>query len=314
MFGNRSTKIMSTYYENEDKMLHYYECKNNLPPLVFIHAQGVDGLSFENTFKKLSTKYHIYAIDCYGHGKSLHNKALYNLKDISEAIIEFIQNVVKDKVVLVGHSSGGLIAAYIASNTDLCAKLVLEDPPFFASQGERRKRTFNYIDLSTICHHYIAQDEEKDFVIYYFKNQYAWNFFPDKSREKVKGKLVDMAQSYRKKHPEKNLKVPFWPKYALSGFRGMNNYDPYFGETFYNDSFHAGIQHDEILKNIKCETLFMKAKTNVSEDGILMAALNEDDVIKVSQLIQNCRVVHFDCGHGIHVERKKEFIHCLLNL
>lgn len=314
MYSNRRTKIQSTYYKSEDTMLHYYEIKNNLPPLVFIHAQGVDGLSFENTFKKLSTKYHIYAVDCYGHGKSLHDETTYNIKDISEAIIDFIQSVAKDKVVLVGHSSGGLIAAYIASTTDLCAKLVLEDPPFFASQGERRKQTFNYIDLSTICHHFNAQDEEKDFVIYYFKNQYAWNFFPDKSREKIKGKLVNMAQRYRKKHPDKNLKVPFWPKAALSGFHGMNDYDPRFGETFYNDSFHAIIPHEDILKNIECETLFMKAKTNVSEDGILLAALNEDDVKKVSQLIRNCRVVRFDCGHGIHIEKKKEFIQCLLNL
>lgn len=135
-------------------------------------------------------------------------------------MIDFIQNIVKDKVVLVGYSSGGLIAAYIASKNDLCAKLVLEDPPFFASQGERRKPTFNYIDLSTICHHFNAQDEEKDFVYYYFKNQYAWNLFLDKSREKIKGKLVNIAQNYRKKHSDQNLKVPFWPKAALSVFVG----------------------------------------------------------------------------------------------
>ena len=57
------------------------------------------------------------------------------------------------------------------------------------------------------------------------KNQYVWNLFHNKSREKIIGKLVDKAQSYRQKHPEKNLKVPFCPKSALSGFRGMNNYD-----------------------------------------------------------------------------------------
>ena len=131
MYWNRRIKIQSAYYENGDTMLHYYEIKNNLTPLVFIHAQGVDGLSFENTFKDLSKNYHIYSVDCYGHGKSLHDATTYNIKHISEAIIDFIQHVVKDKVILVGHSSGGLIAAYIASTTDLCAKLVLEDPPFF---------------------------------------------------------------------------------------------------------------------------------------------------------------------------------------
>lgn len=74
----------------------------------------------------------------------------------------------------------------------------------------------------------------------------------------MKPKMIRMAAKYRKKHPDRNLKVMFWPKAALSGFKGMNNYDPLFGENFYNDSFH--------------------------------------------------------CGHGIHIEKPKEFIKCLSKL
>ncbi len=58
----------------------------------------------------------------------------------------------------------------------------------------------------------------------------------------------------------------------------------------------------------------MKAKTNVSEDGILMAALSEEDLEKVSKLIANFQIVRFDCGHGIHTEKPKEFIECLIGL
>lgn len=262
----------------------------------------------------LSEKFHIYSVDCYGHGGSIHAPAEYNIKSISYAIIDFIENVINSKVWLLGHSSGGLIAAYIAAETDLCDKLILEDPPFFASQGERRKSTFNYVDLSTVCHNYNRQMEEKDFVLFYFSNQYAWNFFPDKSREKVKQKLVKMAAAYRRKHPDRDLKIIFWPKAALSGFQGMNNYDPLFGETFYDDSFHCGILHEDILKKIKCSTVFMKAKTDISEDGILMAALSETDLERVSGLIADCQIVRFDCGHGIHIEKPKEFTECLLSL
>lgn len=39
------------------------------------------------------------------------------------------------------------------------------------------------------------------------------------------------------------------------------------------------------MRNIKCRTVFMKAQTNVSEDGILLEALSEDDLQKVSELI-----------------------------
>lgn len=307
--------IAEHIYKKQGIVLNYRELKNDFQPLVLIHAQGVDSTSFENIWTHLSKKYHVYSVDCYGHGKSLHDDVRqYNVVDIGQAIISFIEDVVKEKTFLLGHSSGGLIAAYIAFCTELCSCLILEDPPFFSSQGERRKYTFNYIDLSTVCHNYINQSESKDFVMYYFSNQYAWNLFPDQSREKVKQKLIGMAAKYRKKHPDKNLKVMFWPKAALSGFHGMNNYDPLFGESFFNDSFHNGIPHEKILKNIKCRTIFMKAQTNFSKEGILMAALNEDDLKNVSELIADCQIVRFDCGHGIHVENPKKFIECLITL
>ena len=310
----REFMIVSQIYKTIDIKLNYYEVKNDLQPLVLLHAQGVDALSFEKTFAALSQKYHIYAIDCYGHGGSLHNKERYNISDIGEAIIDFIENVIKGKVWLLGHSSGGLIAAYIAAESHLCERLILEDPPFFSSQGERRKQSFNYIDLSTICHTFNTQTTSKDFVLYYFANQYAWNFFPEKSREKVRGKLVASAAKYRAKHPDKNLKVMFWPKAALNAYQGMNLYDPLFGEAFYDDSFHNDIPHEDILSNIKCKTVFLKAKTEINNDGILMAALSEEDLQKVCSLVKDCTVVRFDCGHGIHMEKKKEFIDCLMKL
>lgn len=122
--------------------------------------------------------------------------------------------------------------------------------------------------MSTICHNFINQSDCNDFVLYYFSNQYIWNLFPEKSREKV-------------------------------------------GEAFFNDSFHSGIRHEDILKNIKCKTVFMKAQTNINEDGILTAALSEDDLERAADLIGDCQIVRFDCGHGIHIENPKKFIECM---
>ena len=303
--------LSESIYENQGIKLKYYETKNDLKPLVLLHAQGVDSLSFAGVIKPLSKKFHIYAVDCYGHGGSLHDPDKYNIKDIGNAVIRFIEDVIGQKIWLLGHSSGGLIAAFVAAETDWCERLFLEDPPFFSSQGERRKQSFNYIDLSTVCHEYLAQSDSKDFVLYYFSNQYAWNFFPEDSRDKVRPKLTAMAAKYREKHPNKNLKVMFWPKAALAAFRGMNNYDPQFGGAFYDDSFHSGIPHQELLSKIRCKTVFMKAKTETGNDGILMAALNEDDLRQVTELIPDCTVVRFDCGHGIHTDKPKEFVRCI---
>ena len=288
--------------------LHYYEAGEG-KPLVFLHAQGTDSTSFGSVIPKLAKQYHVYALDCFGHGKSLHNPKLYTLKACAEAVSDFIREVVKEKCTILGHSSGGLIAAQIAAETNLCERLILEDPPFFSCEGERRFSTFNYVDLSTVCHRFL-QSDETDFPLFYFENQYAWNFFPEKSRENVREKLTASARKFRTNHPEKNLKVPFWPKYALAGFVGMNNYDPRFGEAFYTNSFNDGLSHAEILKKISCETIFLKAKS-AEDNGILMCALSEEDLAEVVRLTL-CSVVRFDCGHGIHIEKKRDFLKVLL--
>lgn len=88
----------------------------------------------------------------------------------------------------------------------------------------------------------------------------------------------------------------------------MNDYDPLFGEAFYTDSFHSHIDYDNLLKEITCPTVFLKAVTNIGDDGIQMCALTDDDVNRVGELISDFSVVQFKCGHGIHIEKKKEFL------
>ena len=302
------------YYEGQGIGLQYYEIQNGLKPLVLLHAQAVDSTSFFGVMPKLARRFHVYAVDCCGHGGSLHDASKYNIADIGNATIGFIRDVVQEPACVLGHSSGGLIAAYVASHSELCSALVLEDAPFFSCQGERRKHSFNYVDLSSVCHAFLHQTEETDFVLYYFAHQRIWYFLPEGSREKVRPKLIAAAAKYRKKHPDRDLWVPFWPKTGLAAYQGMNRYDPRFGAAFYNDSFHAGIEHEELLRGIRCRTLFLKAKTVVGQDGLLMAALGEDDLHRVLELVPDCALARFDCGHAIHIEKPREFISALCGM
>ena len=302
-------KLVNNQFKTSDNnIINYYEIKNSNHMLLLIHAQGTNAMSYLKVVKKLSKKFHVILVDCYGHGKSSHNKEKYNIVSQGEDLIEFIKSITNDKIAVLGHSSGGLIACYIASVSDCCSNLILEDAPLFSSNGEKRFNYYNYKDLSTVCHNYINQDKEKDFVYYYFMNQYCWNFFPEDSREKIKNKLGEFALRYRKAHPDKTLKVPFWPKKFLEAFKGLNEYDAYFGEAFYDNSFNSGIDYNELLSNIKCNTLFMKAKTVIGEDGLVQGALTDEDLQQVTTLIKNIKVEYFDCGHGIHSEKPKEFI------
>ena len=303
--------INKQFKTNDNNIINYYETDNNKPILLIIHAQGTNATSYLKVIKDLSKNFHLFLVDCYGHGKSSHNREKYNLVAQGNDLIEFIQTIANGDVSILGHSSGGLIACYIASNYNSCKNLILEDAPLFSSNGDKRFNTFNYKDLSTVCHNFINQNEETDFVYYYFMNQYCWNFFPEDSREKIKNKLGEFVLKYRQKHPEKILKVPFWPKKFLEVFNGLNEYDPYFGETFYDDSFNHNVNYNELLSNIKCNTLFMKANTTIGKDGLIQGALTDENLEQVIKLIRNIKVEYFDCGHGIHSEKTKEFINCV---
>lgn len=303
--------LSNTFAAAENRVLHYYEVKNNRPPLLLLHAQGTDAMSYKKCLGALSKYFHIYLVDCYGHGKSSRCADGYTLSCIGEDVVRFIERVIGEKTVICGHSSGGLIACYSAAHSDLCCGLLLEDPPLFSCVGDRRLNTYNYVDLSTVCHNYLAEEEKTDFPLYYFMHQYAWNFFPQESREKIRTQMVGLARQNREKHPERDLRVPFWPKAFLEGFKGMQNYDPYFGEAFYSNAFHTGVDYEQLLRDIRCKTLFMKANTTVGADGLVQGALTEEDLENVCRLIPEIRVERFDCGHSIHSEKRKAFITCV---
>lgn len=300
------------YVIDGNSVLSYCEAGKGGPKLLLLHAQGTDSSSFKHIAAKLSKYYHIYLLDYYGHGKSSHIPSKYDLVSIGSDIIEFIEHIVRDDLTVLGHSSGGLIAAYIAAHCGRCTRLILEDPPFFSSQGQRRFNTYNYKDLSSACHSFLAQNAVSDFVYYYFMNQYCWNFFPADSRETIRQKLGGFALKYRTRHPERDLKVPFWPRRFLEGFKGLQHYDPRFGEAFYTDSFHARVDYDSMLSRIKCDTVFMKANTTIGENGLLQGALSHEDLRRVDSLIDKMKTVYFNCGHGIHAEKPKQFINALV--
>lgn len=74
----------------------------------------------------------MYAIDVRGHGKSSWTPGYYSWKIIGEDIKLFIENVIKQKVIISGNSSGGIIALWCAANIpEYISGIILEDAPIF---------------------------------------------------------------------------------------------------------------------------------------------------------------------------------------
>ena len=89
---------------------------------------------------------------------------------------------------------------------------------------------------------------------------------------------------------------------------------PRFGEAFYNDSFNDSVDYNDLLSKIKCNTLFMKAKTTIGENGLLQGALSDEDLQRVNTLIENMKIKQFDCGQGIHTEKASQFVEAIISI
>ncbi|MGI5820830.1 MAG: alpha/beta fold hydrolase [Bacteroidales bacterium] len=102
---------------NDDSEIYYIEGPNNGPTLLLLHGQQVSCYDYARVLPKLSKEFHVFALDYYGHGKSSKNPDKYSAVKIGNDISWFVENIIKEKVYISGHSSGALLAAYVASNT-----------------------------------------------------------------------------------------------------------------------------------------------------------------------------------------------------
>lgn len=288
---------------DEKSVLNYAEGPKNGPALLLIHGQASDWKSYSENLPKLSKYYHIYAVDYYGHGGSSRNVAKYSANAIGKDLAWFIENVIKEKTVVSGHSSGGLLAAWLAANApEDVAGVVLEDPPFFSCEDGRKEKAHNWNDLSSACHTFLNQNKETDFTMWYFDHQYIWNLMG----ENAKNVLCHMAEKYRKEHPHEMLVMSILPQSWMGVFNAIDNYDPAFGETFYDGTWNKDFSHADTLSKIKCPAILIHASWSY-KNGILLGAMDDKDAERANSLMSNSTLVNVKSMHCVHALKADKF-------
>jgi len=303
-------KLDNKQFKINENMLNYYEVKSDKekPILIMIHGEGTDSSTYRKSIMKLGKHYHIYLIDLYGHGGSSKDKELYVLDKITEDTLEFINHELKDKMfTILGTDVGGVVAANIASKSEKCEKLILENAPFFFCFGENKQNWYHYKDLYTVCSDFLNQKEEDDFVYYYFMNQLWWNELPEESRESTKERLCEYAKHNRMRHHAEDLQVTFMADKFLMKFQGMNNFDPEFGVSLYDNSFYGDMNITGMLYNIICPVVYFKGITTLMDGGLIKGSTTDADLDRVNNLIKNFRIIEFECEHP-HSEKTKMFV------
>ncbi|TFG15697.1 MAG: alpha/beta hydrolase [Promethearchaeota archaeon] len=109
---------------NNGYKINYIE-KGEGTPLVFIHGWLGSSWVFEAQIEYFSKNYRAIAIDHLGHGKSDKPESeSYKLEDLVKFLDEALSKIIdNEKIILLGHSMGGMIAQIYASTPILSKRL-----------------------------------------------------------------------------------------------------------------------------------------------------------------------------------------------
>ena len=104
--------------------IHYLE-KGKGKNLVFIHGFLGSSWLFEGQIEHFSNNFRTIAIDHLGHGKSDKPESeSYELAELADYLEETLTKIIGDeKIILVGHSMGGMISLIYATNPILSKRL-----------------------------------------------------------------------------------------------------------------------------------------------------------------------------------------------
>lgn len=93
---------------------HFYVEKGRGEPLVLLHGNGESGEYFSGQMEAFSARYHVYAPDTRGHGKTPRGEAPFTIRQFAEDLAGFLDGQGIPKAHLLGFSDGGNIALVFA--------------------------------------------------------------------------------------------------------------------------------------------------------------------------------------------------------
>ena len=118
-------------FDTGELSINYGELPGPGRPLVMLHGMTADWLGFRDLMSRLSGRWHPYACDLRGHGKSGRSEGRYALPDYERDAISFLEEV-SGPAILLGHSLGALTALLCAAHRpELALGLILLDPPVY---------------------------------------------------------------------------------------------------------------------------------------------------------------------------------------
>ncbi|MEU4236756.1 alpha/beta hydrolase [Actinoplanes sp. NPDC026619] len=288
----------------------YVEGPDNGPPLVLLHAQQLDWFGYSRVLPELSKKFHVFDIDYPGHGNTI-TPAGYPMtaNRIGADLAAFMQARIGQPAFVTGNSSGGLLTAWLAANQpQQVISVLLEDPPLFASEYPRIKKTIAYRDFASCAT--AVDGNVRDFLLFWIQDNKA--FFDENVGPGVAALLAQAVIAYRLLHPGQPIDLGLITDDTVRLFlRGLNESDPRFGKAFYDGTWNAGFDHATALRKITCPALLLQANYSWVDGDILNGAMSEEDADTAMSLLADGTYQKVDATHVINLDEPQQFVTAL---
>ena len=134
----------------------YREREGGTKKLLLIHGNMTSSKHWDLVLDNMSEEYKLYALDLRGFGKSSYNKLITSIKDFSDDVKLFVDEIGLEDFAMIGWSTGGAVAMQFAADyPGYCNKLLLlasestRGYPFDGktSENEEPRRFSSYEDI-----------------------------------------------------------------------------------------------------------------------------------------------------------------------
>jgi pimeloyl-ACP methyl ester carboxylesterase len=270
--------------------LNYAEGPPNGPPLLLLHGLGRRWQVFLPLIPTLSLRWHIFAPDLRGHGKSSRVARGYHGPQYSEDIACLPRERVAAPAVLFGHSLGGMLAMWVAvHHPELVRALILGDNIIAA----RRLRNPMYMALFTGLRDLAQQGGSVE--------QIAEGI--GRISLPVPGGDGSGDESITIRQLPGNDEA-----YLLAWARCVQQADPDTYEMTLDGSSIEGWDGEAVLRGIACPTLLLQG---TPELGGLMS---DADVALATRLLPHHTHVKFrNLGHALFIQQPEPVLRAVTN-
>ncbi|MFW9893629.1 MAG: alpha/beta fold hydrolase [Candidatus Thorarchaeota archaeon] len=296
-------------FDTGELEINYVVGSGNGPALILIPGQGADWTNYKKVLSPLSEKYHVYAVDVRGHGKSDWATGDYTFTSIGRDMTAFIEAVVQDPAIISGNSSGGLIALWLAANRpDLVKGIIMEDPPLFSADWPRIKED-NHV------YHVLQTTVEMSKELHESRSISGLaRLFTKVERPLPDGKVRSVPRSaayfisFIIRASQKLRGKPWLPGRLGILVDILVDFDADFSQAWVDGRIYEGLDHADALKRAECPMILLHANWIRHPDYGLSGAMDDDDAARARALAPAMHYKRIDSEHVIHSYNPDLFI------